>query len=747
MISASNSPERLRRRFRGGLLAFAGAALILLGAAGTAAAQEPWGFEKVTPGGKGGGGVQNTDFFRIAPDAQSVIYSTTGPFASVPGTAGAGMVTYLAQRGESGWTSRMLTQPFELGSGTSTAGGYFMSVWGVSQNLRWAMVGSRSALTPDADPDAYNVYRLDTHTGDLTHFTSPPDRDIATQAYNGWQAGGALKYLSDDGETAIWGAQPNEIPGVSSFTFLKWTEGGGVERFAKLPDGTPAPNPRKMGNDSVSGGNAVRSSIPRRQGAEQRFAFGVLNGPVYLQDGDGTRVISRSRLSGSPAVDVRSDLWAVSDYGRFTLFSTYNNGQLTDDAPAGEQRVLYVYDADEDTLAYVGVRGSSDAVWQMAHNGRSVAFQSSRALTAGAVAGRDNIYMWRDGELQLVAVPDADGAASNGARFDRLMSEDGRYLVFTDNSTSLAASFGFDNTNPACTTPEGANGRCMQVYRFDADAPEGERLACVSCRTDGAKPAGSSGDPASSGGGGTFMSSMSLRLVVDDGTVFFSSADDLVAADSNGQHDAYAWKDGELRLLSRALPGARSRFVDATADGSRVLIATNDRITADDTDNVVDLYLTGPGAGLAVEQPPVAPAGCVGSDCRADGGGAPLAPGLGSFAFTGGGNVASGGGRVALRVTRPKAVAGRVARLRVRVPGAGRVAVRGRSVERARRAASKAGVYTLRVRLTPRARRTLARRGRVRVAVRVVYRARDGRRSAKTVRIAFRKPGTTRGGR
>ncbi|NLT06361.1 MAG: hypothetical protein GXY03_08620 [Solirubrobacterales bacterium] len=724
------------------------AASLLAVATPVAAAQEPWGFEKVTPGGKGGGGVQNTDFFRIAPDAQSVIYSTTGPFASVPGTAGAAMVTYLAQRGESGWTSRMLTQPFELGSGTSTSGGYFMSVWGVSQNLRWATVGSRSALTPDADPDAYNVYRLDTHTGDLTHLSSPPDKGLATQGYNGWQAGLGLKYLSDDGGTVIWGAQPNEIPGVSTFAFLKWTAGGGTELFAKLPDGTPATDLRRMGNDSVSGANAVRSSIPRRQGAEQRFAFGVANGPVYLQDGDGTRAISRSRLSGSPAVDVRSDLWAVSDYGRFTLFSTYNNGQLTDDAPAGEQRVLYVYDADEDTLAYIGVRGgSNDAVWQMTHNGRSVAFQSTRALTAGAIAGRANIYLWRDGELQLVAVPDADGAASNGALFDRLMSEDGRYLVFTDNSASLAASFGFDNANPACTTPAGANGRCMQVYRFDADAPEGERLACVSCRTDGAQPAGSSGDPANAVGGGTFMSSMSLRLVVDDGTVFFSSADDLVAADSNGQHDAYAWKDGELRLLSRALPGARSRFVDATADGSRVLIATNDRITADDTDNVVDLYLTGPGAGLPLEQPPVAPAGCGGSDCRADGGGAPLAPRLGSFAFSGGGNVAPGGGRVALRVTRPKAVAGRVARLRVRVPGAGRLAVAGRSVKRARRATSKAGVYTLRVRLSPRARRALARRGRVRVAVRVVYRARDGRRAARTVRIAFRKPSTTRGGR
>jgi hypothetical protein len=733
-------------------LAGAGAVLAMaLGAIPAAAASaEPWGFEKVTPGGKGSGGVQNSVFFRIAPDAKSVLYSTTGPFASVPGTAGSAIVTYLARRGGTGWTSRTLSQPFALGDGASTSGGYIMSVWGVSQNLRWAMVGTPSALTPDATTgDGYNLYRLDTHTGELTHISSPPDKFTAIQGYNGWTGGAALKYLPDDGKTVIWHAGPDEIPGVSSYTFLKWTEGEGKEVFGRLPDGSPALNGYKMGNDAVIGPPAVRDSMPRRQGEEPRFAFSQLSSPVYFQDGDGTRVISRSRLSGSSPVDARADLWAVSDYGRFVLFSTQTaSARLTDETPVGLTRVLYLYDADEDTLTYVGARGgTSDSVWQMAHNGRSVAFQSTRALVAGAIAGRANIYVWRDGEIKLVAVPDADGAASNGALLSRLMSEDGRYVVFTDNSVSLAASFGFDNTNPACTLPTGANGRCMQVYRFDADAPEGEGLACVSCRTDGKSPAGSSGDPAASRDTGLFMNAMSLRMVIDDGTVLFSSADDLIPADSNGEHDAYAWKDGELRLLSRGLPGARSRFVDATADGSRVLIATYDRITGDDTDNAVDLYMTGPGAGLPVEVPPAPPAPCAGSDCRADVGGGPLAPGLGSLGFAGEGNVSFGGGRIAMKVSRPKTVIGRVARLRVRVPGAGRVSVAGRSVKRARRHATKAGVYTLRVRLSPRARRTFAKRGRVSVAMRVVYRAGDGGTASRTVRVAFRKPVGAKGGR
>ncbi len=714
------------------------------------AAAEPWGFEKVTPGGKGGGAVQNTDFFQVGPDGDSLLYSTTTPFDSLPADGAAAYNLYLARRGEAEWSSRSLQPKFTLGAGTSTSGGSIQSVIGTSPNLRWAVVGTPNVLAPGASTGNYNLYRLDTYTGELTFVASNPDRADALQNYSGGQGGGNIKYFADDGKTIVWMGKPNEVPGFGASGLLRWTEEGGADVLGRMPDGTPLVSALRFGYDSVKG-DGVRDSIPRRQDGELRFAFSTsgFGRAAYVQDGATTRVISRTRLTGSPDVDATADVQAVSDNGRFTLFVTGTaNARLTDETPADLTRVLYVYDADEDTLTYVGARGAdTEAVLQMSHDGRTVAFQSSLVLAAGAVAGRQNIYVWRDGTIKFVAAPDANGAAANVALFHRGLSANGRYLVFTDDSASLAASFGFDNANPRCTVGEASpfTGRCIQVYRFDADAPAGDALDCVSCRTDGQRPAGASGDPASRQGGGLFLNAHQMRMVVDDGTVFFTSADDLIPADSNGVDDAYAWRDGELRLLSRAQTGMRSRFVDTNADGSTVLIATNDPIVPTDDDRAVDLYITREGAGYPVAPPSPPEPACTGTDCRS----APAVPGLlsiGSASFGGNGNVARLRG-ASVGVSRLNAAVGATARLRVRVSGAGRVVLAGSSIRSVSRRAVKAGTYTLKVRLKPRARKALKKKRTLRVGVRVSYRSGDGGSASKVVKLTFKQPWQSKGGR
>jgi hypothetical protein len=741
---------RNRRRSAARASALVAVAALAGAAAPSALAAEPWGFEKVTPGGKGGGAVQNTDFFQVGPDGDSLLYSTTAPFDSLPADGAAAYNVYLARRGETGWFSRSLQPKFTLGAGTSTSGGSIQSVIGTSPNLRWAVVGTPNALAPGASTDSYNLYRLDTYTGELTFMVSNPDRADALQNYSGGQGGGNIKYFADDGKTIVWTGKPNEVPGFSEAGLLRWTEEGGADVLGRMPEGTPLVSGLRFGYDSIKG-DAVRGSIPRRQDGELRFAFSTsgFERAAYLQDGDTTRVISRTRLTGSPAVDAVADVRAVSDNGRFTLFATStDNARLTDETPAGLTHVLYVYDADADTLTYVGALGSAiEAVLQMSHDGRSVAFQSSLVLADGAVAGRQNIYVWRDGTIKFVAAPDANGAAANPALFHRLLSENGRYLVFTDDSTSLAASFGFDNANPRCTVGEASpfTGRCMQVYRFDADAPALDALDCVSCRTDGLRPAGASGDPASRQGGGQFLNAHQMRMVADDGTVFFTSADDLISADANGEHDAYAWRDGQLRLLSRARTGMRSRFVDADADGSTVLISTNDPIVPTDDDRAVDLYITREGAGYPVAPPPPPEPPCTGTDCRS----ATAAPGLlsiGSAGFGGDGNVAWSRG-VSVGVSRLNAVVGAAAKLRVRVSGPGRVVLAGSSIRPVSRRAVRAGTYTIKVRLNPRARKSLKKTKSLRVGVRVSYRSGDGGSASKVVRLTFKQPRRSKGGR
>lgn len=723
----------------------AGAAL----AVGAAPASGAWGFEKVTPSGKGGGAVQNTDFFQVAPDGDALLYSTTAPFEGLPADGSAAYNMYVARRGPSEWSSRSLQPKYTLGSGTSSSGGSIQTVIGTSPNLRWAMVGTPDALAPGAAVNGYNLYRLDTLTGDLTFMVSVPgDKWLILQNYNGGQAGSLVKYFADDGKTIMWTGLPNEVPGITNLSLLRWTEDGGAEAGARLPNGDPALVVGGAGNDSVRG-DATRESVPRSQDGVPRFAFSIAGfGFAYFQDGEATRVISRTRLTGSPEVDAPADVRAVSDNGRFTLLVTKTtNARLTDETPLGLTRVLYVYDADQDTLTYVGAQGTdTEAILQMSQDGRTVAFQSSLDLAVGAIAGRQNIYVWRDGTIKFVAAPDANGAASSPALFHRVLSDNGRYLAFSDDSASLAASFGFDNANPRCTIGEAGlggtplTGRCMQVYRFDADAASTDALDCVSCRTDGQRPAGASGDPASRQGGGQFLNAHQMRMVADDGTVFFTSADDLIPEDSNGDHDAYAWHDGQLRLLSRAQVGFRSRFVDANADGSTVLISTNDPIVPNDDDRAVDLYVTREGAGYPVPPPAPRDPPCTGTDCRSGAVGAlGVSPPFGTGANdVGGGNLQPRTPKATARVTKGS-VRGSRLRLTVRVSQAGVIRASGVTVRTTKRTVNGSGTYTLLVPLSKKAQKTLRKSGRVATRTRVSLTPPFGRAAATTYRRTVRK--------
>jgi hypothetical protein len=712
-------------------------------------------YEKVTPGGKGAGAVQPSEGFQVAPDGESVLYGTTAPFESVPTASAPAFVTYFARRGAAGWTSRSLDPPFDFGPGAGTAVHYVRGVFGLSQNLRYALIATADALVPGAIPDGSNIYRRDTHTGAVTLLASSTEKITSIQSFNAIYGGLNAKFIANDGKTFVFAVPPSFLAGEplgseTTTLLVRWTEGSGLETVSVLPaaEGGGPTLLGTAGNDSYTP-NGTRDSIPRSQGQIQRFAFSGFGpeAPVYLRDGNQTRVISMTRLTGTPPVAVPALVRAVSDAGRFVLLSTLSGlrARLTDDTPSGFDGKLYLYDSELDTLKYIGGLGEAfnETVTQMSHDGRSIAFQSPVALVPGAVEGRVNIYFWRDGQLKLVAVPDAGSAVDrNMGETHALMDEGGRYLAFTDDSASLAQSFGFDNESPACATNGAPSGLCMQMYRFDADAPAESALRCASCRTDGGVAGGPSGDPAKAGpGGGTmFTNSHHQQIVTTDGTVLFTSADDISPEDNNGDHDAYAWRDGELWLLSRARLGVRSRYVDSSLDGGTVLISTSDRISPTDTDLAVDLYAIRSGGGY-LETPPTPPAECLGADCRTPIAGPPVAPLVGSVGFMGGGNGSASPDRVRIAVSKFKTAPGVTARLRVRVPGAGRVSVAGRLIRRASVTAAKAGSYTVRVVLTKRAKKSLTKNKTLKVGVRVSYRLEQGQSARKTVKLTFKRKG------
>jgi len=726
------------------------AALTAAGLASGASAA-PWGFEQVTPTVKGGGTLNSFDTFRASEDGSRILYTTTAPLDGVLTYSAPQYVRYQATRTESEWLNRALDPLFDLGSHSSSL--VVMTVLGSSPDLEYALVTSTRALTPGAIEGGSNVYMREAETGQLTLVVADSSNQLVGTLTNAMGAVN-VKFVASDGRSAMF---VSEIPltadaaGVNGALY-SWTAETGLRAESVLPDsegGTTMPA-IYAGRDSESG---PRDPLPREDALDHVYftpqIFGSV-GSLYVRTSDGsggreTRPVSVSEVSGLP---VPAQLDAVSADGRYALFHTRDFSPLTATVPAGHEGAnayLYRYDLESDTTDYVGPLSQQQGadVLQMTEDGQTVAFQTGMAIDSDAVVGEVNTYVWRNGNLQHVATADPGSAATDAATFLRLLSPNGRYLAFTDNSASLAATFDFDNQSAGCPplgSPEGTVGPCTQVYRFDSEAPSGsDALECLSCRSDGASPAGASGEPNYDGPGLMRMDARQMRTVTDDGTVFFTSADDLITADSNGASDAYVYRDGSLELLSRAVPGTRSRFVDATRDGTTVFIATNDPIVATDTDKEVDLYMTRAGAGFDIE-PPVSLVPCTGADCRGpfDRGPLPGGENLGSRAGNGEKPSSPTTPRATVRVRSARLVGSRL-RVKISTSQAGRVRVSGSALSAATRTLRRAGTATITVPLKKSSRTALRRNGRLAVRARVSVAPPFGKTAVTTYRRTLRK--------
>jgi hypothetical protein len=89
-------------------------------------------------------------------------------------------------------------------------------------------------------------------------------------------------------------------------------------------------------------------------------------------------------------------------------------------------------------------------------------------------------------------------------------------------------------------------------------------------------------------------------------------------------------------------------------------------------------------------------------------------------------------------VKKVKSARGRIAKLKVRVSGAGRISVSGSSVRATKRSVAKAGTYGVTVKPNARAQKRLAKKKSLKVRARVSYKAKGGRSVSKTVTVTFK---------
>ena len=589
---------------------------------------QPLGFEMVSPPDKNGNGISSSIGSVLNESGNVALFSATGAFAGSEGNLPGDY--YRAARGSDNWHTEGLQSPDKVETGL-----WLYTQKKSSQDLTKTVQSSHLPLTPDSVPGDSNLYLRDNLTGQRKLIAGYPDRNAFS------------------GQSVVMGGTP-DFSRVLISSAYPLTEGGPegdwahealymydaaeekLELVTKLPDGTPVlgeiPFAFRMGERAVS-----------RDGHR---VFWQHEGALYMWEDGVTTLISHSHRAGDDPTTPRSgEFGGASIDGNYVFFSS--PFPLTQDSSEGELvNNLYRYDVETGELKNLTPGTSESAFgvngikWVAVNEDGSRAYflaPQSRLLTPDAVDGKSNVYLWEEGatpadpgEWTQVAAVGYDSRTIT-ARFNTTVtSPDGTYLAFLSSDPGLSAH---SVISPNCRAQFDPVGYCNQVYLYDAET---DQLSCVSCAPVG-PPAGES---LLGGRMRVDEAGMLSRVVLEDGSVFFETPNQLVPEDINNRIDVYRWRHGQIDLISTGKSSEPSYFGDATPDGSVVSFFTSEQLVKQDYDDLRDVYEVRVNGGLA-GQNAVAPepAPCVGEACRSGDGQKPgeLSPATPSF--SGGGNV------------------------------------------------------------------------------------------------------------
>ena len=287
------------------------------------------------------------------------------------------------------------------------------------------------------------------------------------------------------------------------------------------------------------------------------------------------------------------------------------------------------------SLATVSSPSGSTGVIGASEDGHRLYFQAagSQLVSGGPPVGQDGIYYWQDadgtpggtlsfiGEDQLADLAVATGIVPWNARPDvARVSRDGRFLLFeASDGSGLGPKYEQLSCPGKVNNPNNNGpGGCSEayLYRADSSTPTEPDLLCASCNPSGELPVDNAYLSVRKNASAGNLSSHLSNALSDDGRyVFFSSADPLVPADTNGAFDAYEYDNQteEVHLLSSGTSPADSYFLDASDNGHDVYIITRQRLLGWDTDNAYDVYDVRAGGGFP--EPPATTAPCAGETC------------------------------------------------------------------------------------------------------------------------------------
>jgi DNA-binding beta-propeller fold protein YncE len=650
-------------------------------------------YEMVSPLDKNGG-----DIVRDLPDTATLSYQT-GAAASGDTVAyvsranfgdletGAALFntpTYLARRGDDGWTTEGITPPVE---GTYPGGQVQaprVPALSLDTSASFGVTGAR--LTPDAERlnGTHGLYmRSAGQSADqrYTLISAPsgtldpdPDPNLAVQRFD-WEASTPdARHVVFNSTRKLLADAPGDVGGSSNNpnAVYEWVDGT-LRLASVLPTGlTLSPlNPGVIaggGSIGLRGGNLHGDHVISDDGGRLFFTADTTQSSDVLlvrENGAETRIVSASERPGDPPqAPKQSTFWAAKGTDGSVAFFT-SNSPLTADAVIGpaEGPMLYRWDANApegqrlsaispDPLGAPRVQGPA----AVSDDATSVYFVALGELAPGATRGARNLYLWRQGEgVRYVATLDPTGASANdgvdsplwrlawqdiGGRGARV-STDGERLLFGSYAQLDPAYDTTEDSPEDCGDPEVAGERCRQIYLYDAPS---DRISCLTCvagvpvngdanlfgNGDDRRPADQNGRPVEA------PMDLPRNLLADGRRAFFETARPLVTADENNAIDVYEWEDsdldgeGDLRLISSGRGASDSKFLDASLSGRDVFFTSRDRLVGIDTDNQIDLYDARVGGGIAAQNPAPAPPPCEGEDCQGALSAAPSLPGVSS---------------------------------------------------------------------------------------------------------------------
>ncbi len=701
-------------------------------------------YELVSPVDKNGAAIRQVVAPR--PGGDGVVFWSTGAFAGAPGSIAG---NYTAQRGAGGWTTRALNPPVRGRNPFLMDQPY---VDAMSRDFSQALIETRYPVDPD---DAFEGDFLSIGLPDL--YRADPDGSFT------WLSPTAT--LPDrSGVQVVFGAATADLETVVYRTAKQVSAGGPagpdeqlyarhgdqVTLLSVAPAGGPLPRGAVLGRNLLAletdSGSTVGGRFPSAlsaDGATVWFATKAdpddqqLVPQLYVRsDALDPAAAATTQVSRSQAADTLGDdcatpatFLAATQDGATAWFAC--GSRLTDDAPAGGG--LYRYDRAGGQLQLVAATldgtdvGSQLALIGADRDGDHLWFATGAQLTADAPAGSPGLYHLHDGAVTFVnTLSWLDAITASG------ISPDGARIAFATD----------DQLDPDA-------GGVGQVYSVAADAA-GDGPVCISCRADGDAPLGRS--DLANAGADAFLDGNSVPRrgnVAADGSVYFASADRLVAADVNETADVYQYRDGQLTLLSSGRDEQPSVFGGASDDGRDVFILTTARLAAQDTDNgAADVYSVRVDGGFAPTTPPPV----CGEDCQGPPPPKLAPPAPATATFRGPGDERDRSAPPAtpkLAVTAPTArqrtrwaQAGRLT-LAVRATHAGvvrahvsgRVRARTVTVATASKRLARGGSTRLALRLSGAARRQLARSGKLRLTITVIHsQVADPRRVTVTLR-------------